>query len=53
MSPTNLSTGKFIADKTSPIHSEFPSAFCCPILKYEADNQDYQTIEGSHYHVRH
>lgn len=52
MSPTNLSV-RFIADKTSPIYSEFPSAFCCPILKCEADNQDYRTVEGSHYHATH
>lgn len=28
-------------------------SFCCPILKYGLDNQDYQTFEGNHYHVRH
>lgn len=29
------------------------TSFCCPILKYGADSQDYQTFEGNHYHVRH
>lgn len=28
------------------------TSFCCPILKYGADSQDYQTFEGNHYHVR-
>lgn len=26
---------------------------CCPVLKYGADNQDYQTFEGNHCQVRH